>query len=216
MNEPNFKKARNKASEILLLQDHISFPLDVEKIIIGNKKILFSSYKNYSLKTNISLNDLTINGVFNDAMVINYSKDTKIVLYNSEINSKGRILWSKAHELGHIVLEHEKQNQKEEIEADTFASQLLLPQCLLKELIKSGVKVTINYLTKKFGLSTAAATSCIRLVRNKLESNYDAEYDDIIISKCSEFIKNETRNSNCDYLPDEYMDNERNNWLYDL
>ena len=150
-------------------------------------------------------------------MVYNISNDKKIILYNSEISSKGRILWSKAHELGHIVLGHEMQDKIDEIEADTFASQLLLPQCLLKKLIQDNVKVNSEYIVKKFGLSKAAADSCIRLVKNKLENDYDAEYDDIILFKCKTFINNEIKkNIRSSYYDEDISDEERNNWLYDL
>ena len=89
------------------------------------RKLGFSSYKNYASKTGIDVSELSCNGMFEDAMIINHTDDVKIILYNSDIESKGRILWSKAHELGHIVLKHKQQGEKEEIEANTFASQLL-------------------------------------------------------------------------------------------
>ena len=217
MNNPNYKIARKSASEILVLQDELRFPIDVEKIALKGKNIIFSSYKNYALKTGIDVSKLSCNGIFEDAMVINHSNEVKIILYNSDIKSKGRILWSKAHELGHIVLNHKEQGELEEIEANTFASQLLLPQCLLKSLIQNDLKVTSDYIVTKFGLSTAAANSCLRLVRNKLENYYDAEYDDIILYKCKDFINDETKkNLRSSYYDDDISDEERNNWLNDL
>lgn len=214
MNNPNYKKARKLASEILILQDELIFPIDVEKIKLKNKKIIFSSYKNYAEKTKVEVSELCINS--NDAMVINHTDEIKVILYNSDIKSKGRILWSKAHELGHIVLKHQEQGEVEEIEANTFASQLLLPQCLLKKLIDSNIEITTDYIIYKFGLSKAAAESCMKLVGKKLESNYDAYYDDIIIFKSSEFIKNETKNNIRSSYYDNDIEEERNNWLYDL
>lgn len=216
MNNPNFIKARAKASEILLLQDSISFPIDVEKILINNKKIIFSSYDNYAKKTGINVDDLSCNGQFKDAMIINHSADLKIILYNSDIKSSGRILWNKAHELGHIVLEHKVQGDIEEIEADTFASQLLLPQCLLKKLLQNDVKVTPDYIMNHFGLSKPAAQSCLRLVSNKLENEYDAEYDDIILLKCNDYILNECKKNIRSNYYDSDIDEQRNQWLYDL
>lgn len=216
MNNLDYKNARKSASEILVLQDELSFPIDVEKITLKGKNIIFSSYKNYASKTGIDVSELSCNGMFEDAMIINHTDDVKIILYNSDIESKGRILWSKAHELGHIVLKHKQQGEKEEIEANTFASQLLLPQCLLKELVKNNLRITTDYIITKFGLSKAAAESCMKLVGKKLENNYDAYYDDIIIFKCSDFIKNETKNNIRSSYYDNDIEDERNNWLYDL
>ena len=216
MNNPDYKNARKSASEILVLQDELSFPIDVEKITLKGKNIIFSSYKNYASKTGIDVSELSCNGMFEDAMIINHTDEVKIILYNSDIESKGRILWSKAHELGHIVLKHKQQGEKEEIEANTFASQLLLPQCLLKELVKNNLIITTDYIITKFGLSKAAAESCMKLVGKKLENNYDAYYDDIIIFKCSDFIKNETKNDIRSSYYDNDIEDEKNNWLYDL
>ena len=217
MIKPNYMKARKLASEILVLQDELDFPIDVEKIKIDGKKIIFSSYKRYAEQVGIRVSELCGDGIFQDAMVINHSDEVKVILYNSEIESKGRILWNKAHELGHIVLKHKKQGEIEEIEANTFASQLLLPQCLLKELLKKdNLTITIDYIVKKFGLSKSAAESCMKLVSNKLERKYDAYYDDIIIFKCADFIKNETKNNIKDLYYDDITDEERNNWLNDL
>ncbi len=217
MTNPNYINARKSASEILVLQDNLCFPIDVEKIALKGKNIIFSSYKSYASKTGIDVSELSCNGIFEDAMVINHTNEIKIILYNSDIQSKGRILWSKAHELGHIVLNHKQQGEKEEIEANTFASQLLLPQCLLKKLIQNNLNITSEYLVSKFGLSNAAADSCLRLVGNKLENDYDATYDDIILFKCKSFLNNEAKkNLRSHYYDDDVSDEERNNWLNDL
>lgn len=216
MNKPNYIKARNLASQILILQEEVSFPIDVEKIILPNKKIIFSSYENYAKLTNIEVEELSCNGEFKDSMVIHLPEKQELILYNSDINSLGRILWSKAHELGHIVLNHEKQGELEEIEAHTFASQLLLPQCLLKKLIQNGKIVTIEYLQLAFGLSEKAAQSCLRLVGKKLENDYDAMYDDIILLKCNKFIGKELKNiKNISKYQDDDLEKERESWLYD-
>jgi len=214
MTKPDFIKARNKASEILLLQEDLSFPIDVEKIKLNDKKIIFSDYENYAKKVGIKIEELSCNGQFEDAMVIDYKSDLKVILYNSNVKSKARILWSKAHELGHIVLGHTCQGDKEEVEANTFAAQLLLPQCLLKKLFNNHIEVTPTYIMNKFGLSKIAAEKSLKQIGSKLENEYDAEYDDLIIYKCSQYIKEECKNN----VSSQYYDinEERNNWLYDL
>lgn len=211
----NFIKARNKASEILLLQDDsILFPIDVKTIKIPNNNIKFVSYKDYANSVNIDVNILTNNGEFKDAMI--YRKDKNcLILYNNETSNKGRMLWTLAHEMGHLVLNHSDQNEISEIEANTFASQLLLPQCVLKALFLGGKKITIPYLQSRFGLSVSAAKSCLKLVGKKLENEYEAEYDDIILYKCDNFIKSELSDS-FSYQNLENMDEERNKWLNDL
>ena len=214
----NFIKARHKASEILLLQEgDLTFPIDVKTIKVPNNDVKFVSYKDYAKLVHIDINELTNNGNFEDAMVFR-KNSTCLILYNDDINNKGRLLWNLAHELGHLILDHKEQNEKTEIEANTFASQLLLPQCLLKTLITAGKRITIPYLQNKFGLSISAAKSCLKLVEKKLDRDYDAEYDDIILRKCNAFIEQELSeiNNYNNYYEDEYMNEERNKWLNDL
>lgn len=212
----DFINARLKASEILLLQDdkYLSFPIDVKKIVIPSKEIRIASYREYSSIVGENVNNIRLDGKFDDAMVIPI-KGIYLILYNDEIQNSGRILWNLAHELGHIVLEHKFQGPTEEAEAHTFASQLLLPQCLLKALFKGGKKITIPYLMNKFGLSEKASISCLKLVKNKLENNYDAMYDDIILEKCGKFLNSELKTVNS--LNKNYyeMDDKRNQWLYE-
>ena len=79
----NYIKARNKASEILLLQNgNITFPIDVKTIRIPNNNIKFVSYKDYANLVNIDVNELTNNGEFEDAMV--YRKDNNCVIIKGE------------------------------------------------------------------------------------------------------------------------------------
>lgn len=70
------------------------------------------------------------------------SDDIRVVLYSDELSTSDK-LFSLAHELGHIVLQHsaegvrgmtvQKQNTQE-LEADIFAYQVLAPVCVLKKL----------------------------------------------------------------------------------
>lgn len=212
----DFINARRKASEILLLQDdkYLSFPIDIKKIVIPRKEIKIASYREYSSIVGENVNNIRLDGKFDDAMVIPI-KGIYLILYNDEIQNSGRILWNLAHELGHIVLEHKDQGPIEEAEAHTFASQLLLPQCLLKALFKGGKKITIPYLMKKFGLSEKASISCLKSVKNKLENNYDAMYDDIILEKCDKFLKLELKTVNSLNKNYDEMDDKRNQWLYE-
>ena len=70
------------------------------------------------------------------------SDDIRVVLYSDELSTSDK-LFSLAHELGHIVLQHsaegvrgmtvQKQNTQE-LEADIFAYQILAPVCVLKKL----------------------------------------------------------------------------------
>lgn len=212
MTKPRYSLARKLASQILMMQEEIIFPIDVVKLKIKDKNITITSYQNYADITNTSIEKLTQNGVFEDAYFIKRGEQY-VIFYNDDIKTSGRKIWSIAHELGHIVLQHENQGETEEIEANTFASQLLLPQCVLKKIVHSGRNVDSAYLIKMFGLSKSASDSCIRLVAKKMEKDYPLEYDDIILMKCKDFITSQIYNTRYYGIEDdEAMDLIRQNW----
>ena len=78
--------------------------------------------------------------------VYGYNGQKRIIACNTKI-SRERILFTKAHELGHFVLEHELKNDivtestiktkdPQETEANVFAAALLMPKQLIIELLE--------------------------------------------------------------------------------
>lgn len=108
------------------------------------------------------------------------------VVYNKSISSEGRIRFTLAHELGHFMLHLGTQGQFEcsqeavllkgtrekeiEVEADAFASQLLMPLPQFRALT-SGMNVDFEVLSSAsahFGVSLTSA--CLRWIRATAES----------------------------------------------
>lgn len=214
-NKPNFSFARKKANEILLMRENSTFPISPEKVKIFNKNIIITSFSNYIKITGTNINELTNNGNFKDGYTItNIRPNTDIIFYNDKIESHGRIRWTIAHEIGHIVLNHKEQCDINEIEANTFASQLLLPQCILEYLIQYGSAIDANYIENKFGLSHEASLKVLQQVGKKIENGYNSEYDDIILDKFKFFLEKETIHSSRKIREfDDEMQQLRNNWL---
>jgi Zn-dependent peptidase ImmA (M78 family) len=91
--------------------------------------------------------------------------------------SQGRKQFTIAHELGHLVLEHLSENKIEctegglsksesEKEADEFASNLLMPEPWVREVVGSGIKgiETLLSISSLFNVSqTAAARRIVEL-----------------------------------------------------
>lgn len=213
--KPNFSFARRKANEILLFEENSSFPIHPQNVRVSNKNIIIVSFSKYACDTGSNINLLTKNGIFDDGYTIqNVRENTSIIFYNDKIENKGRIRWTIAHEIGHIVLGHNKQCEINEVEANTFASQLLLPQCILKDLIKNGVCVNSRYISEKFGLSNEAALKSLKQIQAKIENDFDLEYDDIILKKFDHFLDSETKNTNRRiYIDDDKAQELRNSWL---
>lgn len=213
--KPNYNLATTTAYQTLIY-NNIPLPINPYKIKLQNIKIKILSMQDFSRRFNVSLEELTQNGSFNEGYNIVLIKNgiKKVtILYNEDILSSERKRFTIAHELGHIVLGHNEHSEKNEKEADTFASQLLLPHCILEQLVKYGKPVTEIYLKEKFGLSNEAAHISKLQVGKKINSNAVNELEDIILTMYKDFINIETYNTKYRYYEeDEEMDSIRNNW----
>ena len=85
------------------------------------------------------------------------------LLYNENITSAGRIRFTKAHELGHYLLHREKQTEfrctqgdmlhwsgdaNVEMQADEFASHLLMPLTHFREGLPTAQSTSISWATR--------------------------------------------------------------------
>ena len=209
---PNYNLATNLASQILIQQAHINtFPIEPQDIKIANQTNIFCTFQEYSNATKVPIENLTRNNNYKDGYTLrNIRPNTNLILYNSIIYSSGRIRWTNSHELGHIVLEHSDHTLNNEKEANAFASQLLLPKCILKKLIEEEVPITPLYLVQNFGLSEEAA-------KNKLDSlkfTFNIEnkdiYDETLLIKFNSFLNSKTSNFLNSYFDD--IELKRNLW----
>lgn len=208
MIKPDFYNAKLKAYETIIRQKEFSFPINLKNLDLGSYKINVISLQEYSAITNIPLYKLTSNSLFNDGYTY-FKNGNAYIFYNDDIETEGRKMWTISHEIGHIVLGHSTQCDKNEKEANFFASQLLAPQCVLKELVKNGAHITPNYLSTKFHLSKEASENCLNSLSKIIDNDYaTTEYDDIVINLFKPYI-------NMDYSYDSYFDeleNRRSNF----
>ena len=213
---PKYKLANERAYEVLFLNQNISIPINPIDIKLDNIKIKIFSLQEWSKMNNVSIKALTCNGKCEDGYTLFYKKGNKhyaFIFFNKD-DGIDRQRFTIAHEIGHIALGHKDLNNiANEKEADTFASQLLLPHCILEELVRCGKKVSEEYLQKTFGLSKQAANISLQKVGKKIDKNATAEYEDIIMIMFKDFISKETINTKYHhYDDDEQMQNERNTW----
>lgn len=156
----------NQVLNLIKEASSYSFPIEPCEFAPANKQIRFVSYQQFSSDIGIPLLDListcesSVGCTFYD-----HAKCRYLILYNISTAQTvpGRIRWTKAHELGHIVLGHFDQlscdsscrlNDKDlESEADYFAATLLCPMPLFKIFdISSPVQIQ-----SQFGLSKEAS-----------------------------------------------------------
>ncbi len=171
--KPNFNLAEKTATKLLLLQNNLSLRIDV-KSLEYNKNIIFDTFQNYSNLVGVSLLEFSENGVLNDGCVVDIGH-TKLILYDAYNNNQERLNFTLAHEVGHIYLGHQKDGPIEEVEANFFAAQLLMPEIAILELSKR--LDTLDYFTlyMLFNVTMPAAQKRIDTISRKCRYNMGYE-----------------------------------------
>ena len=86
--------------------------------------------------------------------------DLNLILYDDTVTNIGRRNWTIAHEIGHVLLGHGEASHKNEREADAFASELLMPEAVIRFLdCRKGAPITPEEMTNYFA---ASLTACKR------------------------------------------------------
>ena len=153
-NGPDFAYARVQAYSVLLANRVRTYPVEVPTLKIENT--LFISFVQFSYVTGSDMSRLTAEGTLTDGYTVKY-RETNTVLYDPNARSSEGVNWTLAHEVGHIVLGHTKDDHIEEVEAHLFASELLAPMIILLELSRRRFELDVLSLGRLFGLSREAA-----------------------------------------------------------
>lgn len=160
---------QRKVLEIYQNMDEIVYPVRPKTVLqCMPKDCRILSYREMADATGCSKDEIAaISGSNSGATHYDTGHDRYLIVYNENMND-GRILWTIAHEIGHICLGHinatgasniafsDDQNAYSQLEseADCFAWNLLAPLPILRETgIKSANEISIHY-----GLSKQAAT----------------------------------------------------------
>lgn len=200
------------AAYLALVQLNITtFPISPEQIKCDDVMII--SYQKYSKVTGVSLDQITCVHQLDDAFLLrNLRPGISFILYNEDkITSRLKhTLW---HEVGHIKCKHKKHADKEEIEANFFASQANAPNVIIKEISKRGYKIDVQFLVDCFGLSMESARKKLDYL-GKYYFDHTNEYDDVILQLFSVFINSKyppcTSHYNDDYFDD--LESQRKTW----
>ena len=160
---PNYKKAIEAAEVILLSSDQYELPLNLEKLISGIKIINTQIFRfsetgvkgSAKIKTSGFVKE--VNGLY-------------FIVYNDWIENVGHNRFTLCHELGHIILDHDlsmTDDWVQETEANIFATELLMPEAIIQELVNRGYSiVNENTLEELFNASHTACQIRIDEFRN--------------------------------------------------
>lgn len=142
------------------------FPVNVDELAFGCADIF--KWKDPIAK----IEEANISN-FEGMLSANDQRSKWMILYNSNLSSKGRIRFTKAHELGHYILHRTRQEeftcsredmldwstQKSiESEADIFSSYLLMPLDDFRSQVGGQVNLDIlGHCADRYGVSLTAA-----------------------------------------------------------
>ena len=156
---------------------------DVRKTVTGGRAII-NSISEYEKTTGERLSSRP------EGFTVK-SGSLSLIFYDDRIQSRERINWTLAHELGHVCLRHTSDGKREESEANRFAAAFLMPEDVLRFLDCSlGRELTPTEMTHYFPVSltaakrrryslpsdgTAPTPEGIELVRRLFGSSYGSE-----------------------------------------
>lgn len=189
----NFSKVYRKANELLVSSKTIeAFPFRVNGFIKEQSDIRLCKFSKAYEKY-----DIPIKHFGSESAVITEFCGMVIIFYNQD-EAEYRIRFGIMHEFGHYALGH-RFNLKEsdplyhtqELEANCFAAQMLMPEQVLRECRSRGYQLSVDYIIKAFDVSEDAATKRKRTLANttyEWKSRAEREYDDIIVLKYASMI----------------------------
>ena len=162
--KPDFDRAQNAATELLLNQTIDSLYLDARNFILPDG-IIIDTVQNFSELTQCPITELGIGSI--DGACLLQQGSHQIILYDDTIRNEQRKHWGIIHELGHACLGHSRDDRKDEIEAHFFAAQLVSPEIVLIDICKRRGHLSDYDLYNNFNLSLEAAQKRIRTLQQR-------------------------------------------------
>lgn len=156
--KPDFDKCIEAATDLLYQQDDLfTFHLDIRKLKY-DRTIYFDSVQGYCVQVGVPIRQVMFGKkrLLKEGCTVK-GDDFYLVLYNEDRRSFERQQWTMAHEIGHIYLEHEKDEDKEEAEAHCFTGQLFMPDYSLYRIVKDFSGACVSDIAAIFRVSNAAA-----------------------------------------------------------
>ena len=223
MNEQEFKdmkqRIKNTVLDTIQFAENVTLPVPIKKITKCIKNCKLVSYSRHMKKYHMSYKEMIEFTESLDACTdYDATTDRYIIYYNDiekSIVNSNRFRWNIAHELGHIMLNHHKANQKTrifrsslsneeydrlEIEADHFAAYILVPYSVLY-INKVHTLLDLRETCKISGKASSFRFSeyCKWMKNSRFKDDYDRKIAKIFIKehRCSQcetvFIESDTK-----------------------
>ena len=160
-----------------------------------------------------------------DSAVLMEMQGVYIIFYN-QVEAPCRVRFSIMHEFGHYVLGHELNLAREdplygvqEVEANCFAAQLLMPEQLLRACTQRGKTLSEDFIIQSFDVSREAAQkrrSTLARTNYEWRSREESRYDDIILERYADMLNRiapPPRQFSYTFEDDYEREQERSSWL---
>lgn len=184
---PNFEKAQNMATRLLLEQNLDSLFIDVRKFMFSNN-ITIDSMQNFCNLTGYPISDLKVNNIDGACTLIRGKH--RILLYDDSVSNDARKHWGIIHELGHVYLGHTCDDSKSEIEAHFFAAQIVTPEIVLWDIYKRQGQLTNLDVFSWFNVSYESAGKRIKTMNRRHRYNV-GDIDKQLLNKFSPILDRE-------------------------
>ncbi len=167
-----YARIHNEVLKIYRDMAQLTFPIEPEAALVRHPNCKMMTYREFSILNDCSVEEtMRLCGSKDGSTHFDVLRGRYLILWNddpSDNNVPGRQRWTKAHELGHVLLGHLSDEAKErgnsdgffhwfhreaEDEADLFASLLLCPWALFRQL---GIHSPADIMNV-FGLSVEAS-----------------------------------------------------------
>ena len=217
--KPNFKKSYIAAHEKLVkLPLGTTFPLKTSKILEDFSDLELHSF-DWAEKHGFP------RIYFKSESAELYEQNGRYTVFYDETKPPAHSKFSILHELFHYESNHdlntgEKNKElynKQEVEANFFAAEMLMPEPVIKELEKRGKKMDAKEIQKVFGTSAKAAEIRFKTLKSYpsfLRSNEEKEFDEHLVNfTFKKFIDSVCPKKRKLDLQDEYeMQAKRDRW----
>lgn len=175
---PDYYHATNAAYQLLIEQDVLDLPVNLNKLLmLYQQTTRLMTYSQMAAKFDMTLGDY--NSIVPSEFGFTMKKNkNNYILYNEE---KGYYTnrFTIAHEIGHIILEHDIDDSVAKREANCFARNLLCPAPIIDALNVT----TINDYVEWFHVSDLMAENSVKNLASDhhyIESNYYNVVNDLL------------------------------------
>lgn len=157
INAPNYHMATNAAYELLIEQDLLEIPVNLNKLIyLHRRNIRLMTYSQMAARFSMTVSEYKTLAPSEFGFTMK-NDSRNYILYNEE---KGYCTnrFTIAHEIGHIMLGHKIDDSVTEREANCFARNLLCPIPVIDSFNISNIDDYMGW----FHISDLMAENCIK------------------------------------------------------